>query len=80
MNEKVLKLGIKREPGFLYYWEELECSVKRIKISASGRDQSAQPETVAKAKITKDLGYLYFIDVDGDLSRTDVRGNSLNSL
>lgn len=67
MAEKVSKLGVKREEGYLYYIDK-NGDVSRVKMARGGK-KGGKPEKVAKAGIKKEDGYLYFLDKAGDISR-----------
>jgi hypothetical protein len=64
MTEKVAMLGIKREPGFVYF----------VKAGDVWRKPTGgnEPEKVATAGITQEAGYIYALDADGDVSRTEL--------
>ncbi len=76
MAEKVSKVGVKKEGGFLYFLDK-DGDVAKVKMSrgrGSGVSKS-KPEKVAEAGVKKESGFLYFIDKDGDVSRAKmVRG------
>ncbi|HDN58867.1 MAG: hypothetical protein DRP88_04745 [Candidatus Neomarinimicrobiota bacterium] len=67
MAEKVLKCGIKKEKGYLYYVDK-NGNVARSKM-ARGKDKGGGAEVVYQANIKREDGYLYFIDKDGDIAR-----------
>ncbi|MBO8151413.1 MAG: hypothetical protein DRP91_01545 [Candidatus Neomarinimicrobiota bacterium] len=67
MAEKVLKCGIKKEKGYLYYVDK-NGNVARSKM-ARGKDRGGGAEVVYQANIKREDGYLYFIDKDGDIAR-----------
>jgi hypothetical protein len=69
MAEKVAKVGVKKEPGYLYFLDK-KGDVGRVKM-ARGRKKGpkAKKEKVAKVGVEKESGYLYFIDKKGDVSR-----------
>ncbi len=75
MAEKVAKVGVKKQDGYLYFVDR-HGNVARAKMSRGGRKKGkAKVEVVAKAGIKKQSGYLYFIDKTGDISRAKmVRG------
>jgi hypothetical protein len=56
--EKVKKLGIRREPHFMYY----------LKGDQVWRTQG-EPIFVVDAGFEREEGYLYFLDQEGDISR-----------
>ena len=66
MAEKVVKCGIKRKPGYLYYVDK-KGDVSMAKM-ARGKKKGGNPVKVAKCGIKKKKGYLYFIDKKGDVS------------
>lgn len=66
MAEKVVKVGIKRVKGFLYYVDK-KGDVSCAKM-ARGKNKGGSPKKVAKCGITRKKGYLYFIDKKGDVS------------
>lgn len=70
MAEKVVKCGIKREPGFLYY-------VRGATVCRSPMKRAGMPSQAGKSeqvldgtgKFTKEAGWMYFVDAAGDISR-----------
>ena len=65
MTNKVCRLGIRREQGFLYYVKR--GGVWRIpRQSESGRRKAVK---IADADGELDPGYVYFLDRAGDISR-----------
>ncbi len=68
MAEKVAKVGVKKQSGYLYFVDK-KGNVARAKMSRGGKKKGkAKVEMVAKAGIKKKSGYLYFIDKSGDIS------------
>ncbi len=68
MAEKVAKVGVKKQAGYLYFVDK-HGNVARAKMSRGGRKKGrAKIEVVAKAGVKKKSGYLYFIDKSGDIS------------
>ncbi|MBS3101191.1 hypothetical protein J4204_03585 [Candidatus Woesearchaeota archaeon] len=68
MAEKVAKVGVKKQAGYLYFVDK-KGNVARAKMSRGGRKKGkAKVEVVAKAGVKKKGGYLYFIDKSGDIS------------
>jgi len=73
MAQKVAKVGIKREKGYLYFIDK-QGDVSCAKMSR-GNKKGGSPKKVAKVGIKKQSGYLYFIDKQGDVSSAKmVRG------
>jgi hypothetical protein len=70
MAEKVEKVGVKKEKGYLYFVDK-QGDVSRAKMARGGRKKggAAKAEKVEKAGVKKDKGYLYFVDKAGDISR-----------
>ncbi|MBI4707868.1 MAG: hypothetical protein HY761_08095 [Candidatus Omnitrophica bacterium] len=66
MAEKVMKVGVKREKGYLYYLDK-QGDVSCAKM-ARGNKKGGSPKKVAKCGIKRKVGYLYFIDKQGDVS------------
>jgi len=66
MAEKVAKIGVKREKGFLYYVDK-QGDVSCAKM-ARGSKKGGSPKKVAKCGIKRKEGYLYFVDKQGDVS------------
>lgn len=68
MAEKVAKVGVKKQKGYLYFVDK-HGNVARAKMSRGGRKKGkAKIESVAKAGVRKKSGYLYFVDKSGDVS------------
>ncbi|MEK6727706.1 MAG: hypothetical protein AABY28_03400 [Candidatus Omnitrophota bacterium] len=66
MAQKLVKLGIKRGKGYLYYIDK-QGDVSCAKM-ARGKKKGGGPKKVAKAGIKRKEGYLYFLDKQGDIS------------
>ncbi|EFK95040.1 conserved hypothetical protein [sediment metagenome] len=67
MAEKVAKVGVKREDGFLYFIDK-QGDVSRAKMARGGK-KGGKPTKVEKVGVKKEEGYLYFLDKNGDVSR-----------
>ena len=66
MAEKIAKLGVKRQKGFLYYIDK-QGDVSCAKM-ARGSKKGGSPKKVAKCGVKRKEGYLYFLDKQGDVS------------
>lgn len=66
MAQKVAKVGVKREEGYLYYIGK-DGNVWRAKMARAGK-KGGKPEKVASGGVKKEKGYLYFLDKQGDIS------------
>lgn len=60
--EKVAKVGIRSQPGYLYFIDA-QGDISRV-------DKGGKREKVAKVGIRKQNGYRYFVDRQGDISRS----------
>ncbi|HPC36011.1 MAG TPA: hypothetical protein P5268_08150 [Candidatus Marinimicrobia bacterium] len=67
MAEKVMKCGVKKEKGYLYYLDK-NGNIARSKM-ARGGNKGGGAQVLQKCGIKRQEGYLYFIDKDGDVSR-----------
>ncbi len=66
MAQKVLKVGVKRQKGYLYYVDK-KGDVSCAKM-ARGKSKGGHPKKEAKCGIERKEGYLYFVDKQGDIS------------
>jgi len=73
MAQKVAKVGVKKEKGYLYFVDkhgDVSCA-----MMARGSKKGGKAKKVAKVGVKKQAGYLYFIDKNGDISAAKmVRG------
>ena len=67
MPEKIEKVGVKRQDGYLYFIDK-QGDVSRAKMARGGK-KGGRPEKVKKVGLKKAKGYLYFLDKQGDISR-----------
>ncbi len=67
MGEQVMKCGVKREAGFLYYIDK-QGDVSKATMARGGK-KGGKPKKVMKAGIKKEAGFLYYLDKKGDISR-----------
>jgi len=74
MAQKVAKVGIKREKGYLYFLDK-KGNVSRAKMARGKKRGKSKIQVVEKVGVKKKSGYLYFIDKQGDVSMAKmVRG------
>jgi len=74
MAEKVVKVGVKRQEGYLYFLDK-NGNVSRAKMARGKKKGKGKIEVVAKVGVKKKSGYLYFVDKQGDVSMAKmVRG------
>ena len=70
MSEKLMRAGIKREPGWLYYLDK-DLNVRRARM-ARGRPKKGPkplPELVLETDLKREKGCLYYVDKAGDIAR-----------
>jgi hypothetical protein len=66
MAQKVMKVGIKRQKGYLYYIDK-QGDISCAKMARGGK-KGGSPKKVSKCGIERKEGYLYFVDKKGDIS------------
>ena len=66
MAQKVAKVGVKKEKGYLYFVDK-HGDVACAKM-ARGNKKGGAAKKVAKVGVKKQKGYLYFIDKAGDIA------------
>jgi hypothetical protein len=66
MAQRVAKVGVKKQEGFLYFVDK-RGHVARAKMARGKKRGKGKIEVVAKVSIKKKPGYLYFIDKHGDV-------------
>jgi len=75
MAQKVAKVGVKKEKGYLYFVDK-DGDVAAAQM-ARGNKKGGKAKKVAKVGIKKQAGFLYFIDKNGDISGAKmVRGGA----
>jgi hypothetical protein len=68
MSELVSKIGVKREPGFLYFLRGSD--VYKTPMKRAGQPSTAgQEKLVVAGNFTREEGYLYFLDKNGNIAR-----------
>ena len=67
MAEKVTKVGVKRQEGYLYFLDK-RGDVSRAKMARGKKKGKSKIEVVAKVGVKKKPGFLYFVDKQGDVS------------
>lgn len=74
MAQKVAKVGVRKEKGFLYFVDK-RGDISRVPMARGGKRSKARPQCVEKVGVAKEVGFLYFVDKQGDVSRAKlVRG------
>ena len=68
--EVLVKAGIKRESGWLYFVDK-QGNAARTKMARGKKIKGAKKqEVVFKAGVKREKGFLYFIDKAGNISRS----------
>ena len=69
MAEKVTRLGVKREAGYLYFLRGTD--VYKTPMKKAGQKSAAGKATlICNGSFEREEGYLYFLDHNGDISRS----------
>ncbi|MBS3127763.1 hypothetical protein J4410_01335 [Candidatus Woesearchaeota archaeon] len=68
MAQKVTKVGVKKETGYLYFVDK-QGDISRASMARGQKRSRGKAQKVAKAGVRKESGYLYFVDKQGDISR-----------
>ena len=68
MAEKVAKVGIKKQAGYLYFVDK-HGDISAATMARGGGKARKGAKKVAKVGVKKQKGYLYFVDKKGDVSR-----------
>ncbi len=66
MIKKLVKVGIKKQKGYLYFVDK-SGDVSCAKMARGGR-KGGSPKKIAKVGIKREKGFLYFVDKAGDVS------------
>lgn len=74
-TQVVARVGVAREPGFLYYLglsHDGLTPIMRVQMVRGGekRPSSRAPEAVAALRHEREAGWLYFLDRDGNVARS----------
>lgn len=74
MAEKVAKVGVKKQDGYLYFIDK-QGDISAATMARGGGKAKKGSKKIAKVGVKKQKGYLYFVDKNGDVSRAKmVRG------
>lgn len=65
----VSKLGIRREPGFLYFLRGTDVYRAPLKKGGGTNDQKGVSEKVMAGNFAREPGFLYFIDKSGHIAK-----------
>jgi len=68
MGEKVVRCGITREDGWLYFVDK-HGDVARAKMAIGRKKGKTKQEVVVGTGIRREQGWMYYIDKNGDVAR-----------
>jgi len=68
-NEKIMKAGIVREEGWLYFVDKKGNVARSKMMKGFGSHSRGSTEIIAKTELKRESGWLYYIDKEGDISR-----------
>jgi hypothetical protein len=68
MAEKVAKVGVKKQGGYLYFVDK-HGDISAATMARGGGKAKKGSKKIAKVGVKKVSGYLYFVDKHGDISR-----------
>lgn len=66
MGKLVVKCGIKRQPGYLYFVDK-KGNAARVNMKRPGKPYRKKMETLVKCGIKRKTGFLYYIDRKGNV-------------
>ena len=69
MAEKVVKAGIKKESGYLYFVDKQGDISRAVMARGRKKGKTGKVEKVEKCGCKKESGFLYFVDKQGDISK-----------
>jgi predicted RNA-binding protein len=72
MVEKVQKIGLKREAGYLYFVDK-QGDISRSLMARGKKEKTntiCKSSKIVKIGLKREAGYLYFVDKQGDISRS----------
>lgn len=68
MAEVLVKCGVKRAPGYLYFIDK-KGNVARAKMARGKKKGKQKQEVLVKCGVKRAEGYLYFLDKKGNVAR-----------
>lgn len=68
MAEVLVKAGVKRQPGYLYFVDK-KGNAARVQMARKGKKTSKKQQVLVKCGVKRQKGYLYFIDKKGNVAR-----------
>lgn len=68
MGEKIVRCGIQREDGWLYFIDK-QGNVARAKMAVGRKKGKTKQEVIERTGIRREYGWMYFIDKQGDVAR-----------
>ena len=68
MAEVLVRAGVKRQPGYLYFIDK-KGNVARTPMARAGKTTSRKQEVLVNCGVRREKGYLYFLDKSGNVAR-----------
>ncbi|MFC1774988.1 hypothetical protein ACFLZN_01585, partial [Nanoarchaeota archaeon] len=68
MGQVVKKVGLKKEPGYLYFIDK-KGHVAKVKAARGKKKKRGRPTVVKEVGVEKESGYLYYVDKNGHIAR-----------
>jgi len=68
MAQVVVKAGVKREAGYLYFIDK-GGNVARAKMARGRKKGKGKIQVVSKTGVKKEKGFLYFLDKGGNVAK-----------
>ncbi len=68
MAEVLVKCGVKRQPGYLYFIDK-KGNVARVQMARAGKKTSKAQQVLVKCGVKRQKGFLYFLDKKGNVAR-----------
>jgi len=69
MAEVLVRCGVKRAAGYLYFIDK-KGNVARTPMARAGKTTSRRQEVLVNCHVRREKGYLYFLDKNGNVART----------
>ena len=68
MAEVLVKCGVKRQPGYLYFIDK-KGNVARVQMARAGKKTSKAQQVLVSCGVKRQKGFLYFLDKSGNVAR-----------
>ena len=68
MAEVLVRCGVKRQPGYLYFIDK-KGNVARVQMARAGKKTSKSQQVLVRCGVRRQQGFLYFLDKGGNVAR-----------